>query len=180
MAEIDQEIEEIEEKEDTYIRLFFSKRMVWVDKNCYKFLSRKQHKIAIFLLLNLEKLQPCTQEKLLEATKNDFNKFIFDTLKLYDSLPSKIKNSEFKWIIKKKKNLDEFKIYQSYTIIRSVLNYMTVVFINRKQIWYKDGRSYGANILALNRKGKRLVEAIQKREEKILENSVKNVENITT
>ena len=90
---------------------------------------------------------------------------INDKLKLYDNLPSKIKNSEFKWIIKKKKNIDEFKIYESFSILTSVLNYLTVVLINRKQIWFKDRSKFGANIYALNRKGRRIVNEIQKRED---------------
>lgn len=167
MEEIDKEIEKIEKKEHTYIRLFLNKRMIWVDKDCYKFLSRKQYKIATILLLNLEKIQPCTQTKILQATKNDLNNFVSEKLKLYDNLPSKIKNSEFNWIIKKKKNLDEFKIYESFSTIESVLGYLTIIFINRKQIWFKDRRSFGANIIALNRKGKKLVEAIHKREDEI-------------
>ena len=165
MQELISETVEKTKKKEIFIKLFLNKRCIWENKDCYKFLSRRQYQVSIMLLKNLSDFDKCSQQKLLVKTKEDFKKYIDEKLIEHEGLPSRIKSSQDAWIIRKKKGKNEYRITIFNRTVCNTLNYMISFFIYRKQIWDTTKKRPGAYILCLNKRGRKIVEEILKREE---------------
>mgnify|MGYP001568892646 CR=1 FL=1 len=164
-------------KREPFMRLFFERKCIWENKDCYKFLTKRQYQIALLILKNLNEFERCSQKKLLGKTRDDFRKYIDEKLIEYGGLPSKILSSEKdKWIIRKTKDVDKYTAkVPFFASALTTLNYMISFFIYRKQIWDTTKKRPGAYILCLNKRGRKIVEEILKREEESKKQIVEQV-----
>ena len=69
------------EDEKTFVRNFFKKRMIWINKDHYCFLTHKKYRIAILILKKLLELEKCSQKKIVSEIKKDLEIYVKDVLK---------------------------------------------------------------------------------------------------
>ena len=161
-------VEEAKKKEEKFIsKLFISKfidkKCIWEDKDCYKFLTYKQHKIATIILKKLYEFGRCSQKKLIQEVNKEFEVYIKNILIKYNGMSSLIRSSVDKSILRKKFNEDDY--YVGKPTYKNVLEYLISFFVRRKQIWDSTKNKHSSYILQLSKRGKKVVEAIIEKEE---------------
>jgi len=161
------------EDEKTFVRNFFKKRMIWINKDHYCFLTHKKYRIAILILKKLLELEKCSQKKIVSEIKKDLEIYVKDVLKKYNNNIALIKASKDKGILIKEINKNKYYITSFDSAIKGTLTDMVGFLLNKKTIWARDKSEPPASIYCLNKNGKKLVQMVIEKE-KTSENIVEN------